>query len=178
MHDGAQFSIGLVGCEGALGWQALPGIGGAPPEGEAQLGGGVALIIETAVLEDACARSRTLHDVMLRYAQSFAVQVSHTMVAVLRDAIEPRLARWLLMLHDRVEGDVLPLTHDALSAALHVRRASITDALHLLEGDRAVRCTRGRVAIRDRAVLAALAGNSYGPAEASYRALLGPFGKA
>ena len=58
-----------------------------------------------------------------------------------------------------------------------MRRASGTDCLHLMEGERIVRCTRGQLLVRDREKLETLAGENYGPAEASYRALIAPFGK-
>jgi CRP-like cAMP-binding protein len=177
MADGSRFEIGLIGPEGVIGWPiALCGPHVAPA-GIVQLGGGAMLTVPLSVLPELCAQSRPLHAAMLAFAQSFAVQMSHMIVANLRDGIERRLARWLLMLHDRVPGDVLVVTHGELASALHVRRASITDTLHVLEGNRIVRCSRGQLAVRDRAALVAAAGDSYGPPEASYRALIGAFGK-
>ena len=82
------------------------------------------------------------------------------------------------MFHDRSAGDELRLTHDMLAMLLNVRRASVTDALHILEGERLVRCTRGRVLVRDRIGLQVRAGYSYGYAEADYNRAIGPFGKA
>jgi hypothetical protein len=55
--------------------------------------------------------------------------MAHTAVAKLQE----RLARWLLMDHDRVESDELRLTHEFLSIMLAVRRAGVTEAVHLLE---------------------------------------------
>ncbi|MES2339456.1 MAG: Crp/Fnr family transcriptional regulator [Pseudomonadota bacterium] len=177
LADGSRFDIGLVGSEGVLGWPAVLGGAAALEKGNAQMTGGTAFVVPADVLVDLCTRSRTLHDSILRFVQSFAVQMSHTIVANLRDGIDRRLARWLLMLHDRVDGDGLPVTHGELAAALNIRRASVTDTLHVLEGDHVLRCTRGQVVVRDRAALVAIAGDSYGPAEARYRALIGPFGK-
>ena len=177
MADGARFEIGLIGAEGVVGWSAALADAPSSLTGVAQMGGGTALVAQSSTVAALCRRSAALNDAMLAFGQSFSVQMSHTIVATLRDGIERRLARWLLMLHDRVDGDVLALTHGELAGALHVRRASITDTLHILEGGRVVRCTRGQLAIRDRAALVAIAGDSYGPAEASYRALIGDFGK-
>ena len=64
-----------------------------------------------------------------------------------------------------------------LADALKVRRASVTDCLHVLEGERIVRCTRGETIVRDRAALEELAGDAYGAAERTYATLIGPFGK-
>jgi CRP-like cAMP-binding protein len=64
-----------------------------------------------------------------------------------------RLARWLLMCHDRLDGNDLPLTHEFLSLMLGVRRSGVTDELHILEGINAIKATRGNVHILDRGML-------------------------
>jgi len=67
--------------------------------------------------------------------------------------VEQRCARWLLMTHDRVEGDELSLTHEFLAAMLGVRRAGVTIAMHALQETGLVRQARGRVVVVDRAGL-------------------------
>jgi len=79
------------------------------------------------------------------------------------------------MAHDRVEGDEIEVTHREIAVMLAVRRTSVTDALHILEGEGLIRCRRGRVLIRDRSGLRRRAGNSYGLAEAEYSRLIAPF---
>jgi CRP-like cAMP-binding protein len=170
--------VGLVGREGMLGWPVLLGGHHAPHCGIVQLAGGDALMMSSDALTELCDRYRSLHLALLRFVQAFTVQLGRTVVANLRDGLERRLARWLLMLHDRVEGDALPITHVDLASTLRVRRASVTDALHVLEGDGLLRCTRGQVLVRDRARLQATAGECYGPAERSYAGLIAPFGKS
>lgn len=91
--------------------------------------------------------------------------------------LDLRLARWLLMRHDRSGRDILFVRHEEIAGNLNVRRASITDRLHLLEGDRLIRCNRGKIAIRDRMALETFAGDSYGRTEEHYRDLIAPFGK-
>lgn len=178
MSDGTRFHIGLIGREGLIGWQSLLGSQHSPHSGIVQLDGGTAHVMPAAKLIELCAERSGLSIALLRFVQSFTVQMGRTIVTNLRDGIDRRLARWLLMLHDRVTGDELPITHVDLAAALHVRRASITDTLHILEGKHILRCTRGHVTIRDRPALLALAGEGYGPAETSYRNLVAPFGKS
>lgn len=175
--DGTRFHVGIIGREGLVGWPALLGSEHATHSGTVQLDGGTGHVMPAATLVELCEQRRGLHNALLRFVQTFTVQMSRTIVTTLRDGIDGRLARWLLMLHDRVHGDDLLITHVELAAALNVRRASITDTLHILEGERILRCTRGHVTIRDRAALLALAGESYGPAETSYRNLIAPFGK-
>jgi hypothetical protein len=87
------------------------------------------------------------------------------------------MARWILLYHDRLEGDEFPMTHEEIGIMLGVRRASATDILHILEGERAIHNARGRLVIRDRARLEEIAGDTYGEVEATYRALIGRFGK-
>jgi hypothetical protein len=91
--------------------------------------------------------------------------------------LERRMARWILLYHDRLQGDEFPMTHEEIGIMLGVRRASATDILHILEGERAIHNARGRLVIRDRARLEEIAGDTYGEVEATYRTLIGPFGK-
>jgi hypothetical protein len=82
------------------------------------------------------------------------------------------------MCHDRIDGDEIRLMHEHIGRMLGVRRATVTDTLHVLEGRLAIRNTRGSIVVRDRRVLEELAGHSYGFAEAHYRRLIGPFSRA
>ena len=88
--------------------------------------------------------------------------------------VEERLARWILMCRDRLDADEFPITHDFLAMMLGVRRSSVTDAIHLLEGNLLIKATRGNIQILDRARLEHAAGASYGVPEAEYRRLIGP----
>jgi hypothetical protein len=83
-----------------------------------------------------------------------------------------RLARWLLMCHDRLDGEDLALTHEFLSLMLGVRRSGVTDQLHILEGRHAIKATRGNIRITDREKLEDIAGGCYGAPEAEYGRLI------
>lgn len=176
--DETGFGVGLVGCEGVLGWSMT--VGGDPGHqiGHVQLSGGHALAIDSSRLALLSMANPGLMQALLRYAYLASLQLAGTLVSNLRDPLEARLCRWLLMFHDRLQGDELAITHDALARLLGVRRATVTDALHVLEGDGLVRCTRGRMLVRDRATLRAKAGQSYGAAEEVYASLVAPFGKS
>jgi len=78
------------------------------------------------------------------------------------------------MCHDRLDGDDLPLTHEFLALMLGVRRSGVTNELHILEGVRAIRATRGNVRVLDRERLEEIAGGSYGAPERAYAELIGP----
>jgi CRP-like cAMP-binding protein len=82
-------------------------------------------------LRNAMNASGTLHGLLLKYVQVFMVQTAPTAIANARAHIDQRLARWILMAHDRTGEDTLPLTHEFL--ALGVRRAGVTEALQSLK---------------------------------------------
>jgi CRP-like cAMP-binding protein len=86
--------------------------------------------------------------------------------------IDQRLARWLLMAHDRSPGDSLRLTHDFLALMLGVRRAGVTIALHQLESEGLISTARGTIRINDRAGLEQSAGGFYGAPERELNRLL------
>ena len=79
-------------------------------------------------------KSRSLHAVLLKYVKVFISQISETALANGRSKIEQRLARWLLMADDRLDGAELPLKHEFLAMMLGVRRPGVTEAIHTLEG--------------------------------------------
>jgi CRP-like cAMP-binding protein len=100
-------------------------------------------------------------------------QTAHTAIANARAKLPERLARWLLMAHDRVPGDRLALTHEFLSLMLAVRRAGVTEAVQDLERKRLIETSRAEIVLLDRKGLERIAGNFYGVPEAEYRRLLG-----
>jgi CRP-like cAMP-binding protein len=177
LTNGAILSVGLIGREGMIGWPVVLGCGGLHERGTIELQGGDALQMPADTLIELCMRSPGLRDRLLAFVRTYTIQMAQTIAANLVDRVEQRLARWLVMLHDRIDGDELFLTHDHLAETLHVRRASVTDSLHILEGQHLVRCSRGHLVVRDRAGLAEQAGECYGAAEAAYRAMIAPFGK-
>ena len=87
-------------------------------------------------------------------------------------SLRERLARWLLMCHDRLDTDDLPITHEFLSTVLGVRRPGITNELHVLEGIHAIRASRGNVRIVNRSILEDVADTTYGVPEKEYEKLI------
>ncbi len=148
----------------------------SPNETFVQLAG-AGHVISAEHLRSALDSSPSLRLTLLRYAHTFVVQTAQTALANGRAKIDERLARWLLMASDRIEGPDLALTHEFLSVMLGVRRPGVTDALHRLEGDRLIRAKRSSITIRDRAGLERVANGSYGVSERDYERLFGPFRK-
>jgi CRP-like cAMP-binding protein len=175
---GQRAAAGLVGYEGVIGVASL--LGQTHWSHEVVLRGedSSAVVIGTDRLLDACRQSPVLNGLLLRFAGILMLQFARTGTANLVSQLERRMARWILLYHDRLEGDEFAMTHEEIGIMLGVRRASATDILHILEGEQAIRNARGRIAVRDRARLEAIAGDTYGEVEAQYRAVIGPFGKS
>lgn len=174
-QDGNRVGIGHIGYEGFAGWPVLLGCGHSLNEARVTNDGGMAWRIDAGAFLDACQASEPLRLLMLSFVRMFAVQLSQTIVSSLTQPVETRLARWTLMAHDRVVEDEVRVTHEEIAVMLAVRRASVTDALHILEGDGLIRSLRGRVVICNRAGLRALAGDTYGYYETEYSRLIAPF---
>jgi CRP-like cAMP-binding protein len=169
---GRQIEIGLVGYEGMTGTTVILGGDRTPNTSYVQIAG-EGHRIRSSTLRKAMAASPSLSRMLLRFTQYFMVQTSQTAIANGLANLDERLARWLLMAHDRIGSDVLPLTHQFLSIMLGVRRAGVTEAIAVLEGRGLIGAKRGEVLIRDREGLEQCAALSYGIPEAAYRRLLG-----
>jgi CRP-like cAMP-binding protein len=105
---------------------------------------------------------------LLKFAHVFSLQLANTAVANARGTVEERLARFLLMVHDRTEGDDIQLTHEILAGMLGTRRAGVTVALNRFEAKALIGSVRGRISVLDRPGLEAIANGFYGSAEAEY----------
>lgn len=167
-----QIEVGCIGYEGCSAVPVLLGVEATPHRAFMQAGG-EAFRVSTQYLWQAMDSSPSLRSILLRYAHVFMIQIAETALANGRCSVEQRLARWLLMCQDRL-GDELPLTHEFLSLMLGVRRPSVTEALHILEGHRAIKAERALIKIRDRALLKATATDAYGVPEREYQRLIRP----
>ena len=87
--------------------------------------------------------------------------------------MDKRLARWILIAHDRIGDDTLPLTHEFLSLILAVRRPGVTLALNTLRKQGLITYERGKITVRNRKGMEHIAGEAYGTPEAEYRRLIG-----
>ncbi len=177
VDDERRLTVGLVGREGCVGWPLLLGYDRWPYDVSVRAENGTALRIEAGHLAVAIERSIGLRTMLLRFAGTFTAQMGRTIVSNLIHSIEKRTARWILLYQDRVHSEEIMMTHEELGLMLGVRRSSVTDALHTLEGAGFIRSLRGRVIVRDRPGLEALAAETYGFAEAEYARLIGPFVK-
>ena len=163
--------VGLIGYEGMSGSSILLGSDRSPHSTYIQVAGN-AQRISAVRFREALKKSDSLRAVLLRYVQVFMVQTTHTAIANARSKTDARLARWLLMAHDRVWENKLPLTHEFLSLMLAVRRAGVTEALHSLERQKLIRAGRGEIIVTNRKGLERAAGSTYGTPEAELERLI------
>jgi len=170
--------VAVIGREGLCGHPVLLQAERPAHDVIVQVDGTTATRIPAGVMAAAMDESATLRRTLLRYMQSLFVQVAANSIANLADRLDVRLARWLLMCHDRVEGDSIAITHEFTAIMIGGQRSAVTSALHVLEGERLIQATRGVIRIVDRSRLERLAGDGYGFAEGEYRRLVAPFGKS
>ena len=170
--EGFHIETGFVGREGfvlpcvALGSDRVPNIV------EMQLPG-CGRRIESERFIHVLDSNANIRSICLRFAQVLMVQAAYTALSNAVHHVEERLARWLLMCHDRSFSDDIALTHEFMSVMLGVRRPTVTTALHVLEGNSFIKAERGNIFIKRRAALEEFAGDSYGTPEAEYRRLIG-----
>src|SRR6185312_1430893 len=135
--------------------------------------GGNGRRMQAATFLEALNQSASLRTLMMKSAHAFMIQTAHTALANGRAKLEERLARWLLMAHDRLNTDSVPLTHEFLAVMLGVRRAGVTVALHSFERRGLIATRRGQLTLINRAGIEEVAGSFYGIPEAELKRLMG-----
>lgn len=175
--ESGRTEVGIFGREGVSGTSVLLGIDRSPHETFIQVNHSNALRIESDRLQAAMKASPSLTTALLAFVQVSLIQTAACAVGNAHHRLEARLARWLLMCHDRVDGDEIHLTHEFMAIMIASQRSGVTVTLHVLEGIGAIRSKRGKVIILDREKLEELAGDAYGEPEEEYRRLIGPFGR-
>ena len=170
---GRQVGVGVVGRLGLVGVPAVLGTMYAPNRCIMEIEG-EALQLDCENLNLAMDRRPPIRRLLLRYVQALLVQNSQTVLCNVRHELEERLARWLLLARDRLDDNVIPLTHDLFSMMLGVRRASVTEALAALEASGALKRHHKAVEIQDRTILETRVCDCYRIIAAEYRRLLDP----
>jgi len=167
-----RIEVGIIGFEGVTGVPLIMGDTRSQHSTYMQISGSGHRIPQEAFRE-AIAASESLRSLMLKWANGFMIQTAHTALANGRAKLEQRLARWLLMAHDRLTTDAVPLTHEFLAVMLGVRRAGVTVAIHSFERRGLVTTRRGQLTLANRAGIEEVAGSFYGVPEAELRRLMG-----
>ena len=172
LDDGMQAEVGIIGQEGMLGISLLSGIDTPFNESMVQMPG-TALHMSVGDFRHELEVSAPFRAILLRYNEALYAQVMQTAACNGRHGLEQRLARWLLMAHDRADGDELPLTQDFIAIMLGVHRPSITVTAGILQRAGLIRYAGGRVTVLDRPSLEASSCECYGVVQRRFSALLG-----
>lgn len=160
MLTGTALETRLVGSEGMAPLEALLGVQRAPQRLLIQAGG-EALRLPGSVLREQARADGPLHDLLERYTAATLLQTAQAAACNGLHTVDARLARWLLLAQDRVDGTTLPMTHRFLGLMLGVRRASVTSAASGFQKAGLIRSLYGRVDIVDRAALEAASCECY-----------------
>ena len=152
--------VGLIGYEGMTGTAIVLGSDRLPHETYVQVAG-EGERISARTLRETMKESQSLRMSLLKYVQAFMVQTAHTAISNARGRLDARLARWILMAHDRVRDETLPLTHQFLALMLGVRRAGVTTTAQELQRSGLISYRQREVTILDTDGLEALACECY-----------------
>jgi CRP-like cAMP-binding protein len=166
-----RIEVGLIGREGMSSTAVVLGADQSPHSTYMQVAGN-GQRLPASELRKAMIASASLRNLLLKFAQAFMVQTAHTAIANARAHIDQRLARWILMAHDRTRDPTLPLTHEFLALMLGVRRAGVTEALHSLKRQKLIETHRSHISLLSRKGVEQIAGHFYGVPEKEYRRLI------
>jgi CRP-like cAMP-binding protein len=164
--------MGLIGREGLLGVTLVLGVNSAELRGVVQ-GAGTALRMTGPQVRRELKRSPALRRTFSRYLYVLLSQNSQSAVCARFHLIEERLARWLLMTHDRAQAEYFDLTHSFLADMLGVRRSAVTIAAGALQARNLIGYTRGRIHVLNRRGLEATSCECYQATTRDYADLMG-----
>jgi len=168
----AGIEVALVGSEGMVGLPLLLGVSASALHHVVQ-GAGGALRITVAAFAKELGRNQALRRRLGRYAYVNLYQLAQTVACTRFHTVEQRLARWLLMAHDRSSSDSFHATHRFLADVLGVRRAGVTNAATALQRADLIRYSRGAITILERRGLEQRACGCYAAAKNMYERVLG-----
>ena len=172
MRDGRMIEVATIGNEGGTGLPVLSQTGDSPNRVFAQIPG-EGVRIRADILTKEVQKSPALKELFEAYHKAFMFQASQSVACNGLHQVQQRCCRWLLMTHDRIQGDEINLTHEILSIMLGVRRATVTDVIGDLEEQGVVGTGRGKVIILKRSALEAAACECYRDVRDEYKRLLG-----
>lgn len=172
MRDGSMVEVGPIGREGTTGLPLFLGASETPIHTLMQIPG-ESMRMSARAFREAIDRLPSLRNVMRLYAESTVSSMAWWVACNRVHEIEQRMARWLLMSHDRVLGDTFYLTHEFLAQMMGVRRASVTETAGRFQATGLIEYSRGNMRIADRAGLEAMTCECYWVVTKEWDRLLG-----
>lgn len=160
--------MGMIGNEGMLGASLLLGINVAPLQAVVQ-GPGTALRMSAAQLRRELGGRAALRATLGRYLYVLTAQLTQSAACTRFHEVDERLARWLLMTHDRSHANHFRLTHQFLADMLGVQRSAVTIAAGALQKKKVIRYARGEITVLSRKGLEAASCACYGAVADEYR---------
>jgi CRP-like cAMP-binding protein len=167
MADGKSAEVGVIGHEGIVGAFHLLGPAPLPTECFIQITA-TALRIRLSDLRTAFRNSEETRDRVLEFVQEQSLSLSQLAGCNRLHEQEERLARWLLMVHDRTQTDVLEITQEFLAQMLGAKRTTVTVVASALQREGLIEYTRGKIRILDRGRLEVAACGCYQVARSLY----------
>lgn len=152
MNDGRQIETRTIGCESGFGLLHVLGSSMSYETVITQVSG-EAYVIDQREFAAWARESPTMMESIVRHGQATIVQSAQAVACNALHDVKQRLARWLLMTHDRVSDDELPLTQQHLAVMLAVQRTTVTAAASELQREGAITYRRGRITVLDRELL-------------------------
>ena len=173
MENGSTVEVGLVGNEGMVGIPVILGGNCTTNQAIVQMAGS-AMRMNARLLKIEFERGGELQHLLLLYTQALLTLVSQTAVCNRLHTVEERLARWLLLVQERIHSDELPLTQELISHMLGTGRAGVTVAAGTLSQAGMIRSTRGKITIVNQEDLEATSCECYRLIKAEFERLLSP----
>jgi CRP-like cAMP-binding protein len=147
--NGDIIEMATIGREGCTGLQAIFGAEMSSVRFLVQIPGS-AMKISRPTFQRAMVELPAFRVLMFAYIQAFLEQVLVSGACNGAHSLKERLARWLLMMRDRTDGDILLITHDLLAEMLGAHRPSVTNVARELESSGRIELGRRQVTILDR----------------------------
>src|SRR5258707_1785658 len=149
MPNGQTVATSVIGHEGAVGMLSVLGPSRSPTTAVVRVAG-IASQISASRFHAACGQSSAIKHAVQAHTRAVLMEFQHVAACNALHPVEARMARWLLHIHDRIDGNAIPLTQEALSQLLGVRRTTVTLVVHKLRASGAIRSDRRGLVEIDR----------------------------
>jgi CRP-like cAMP-binding protein len=160
LNERTTLEVGMVGNEGIVGLAIFMGVNESQNRAVVQ-GAGSAMKMKAKAFRRECVNGGALPGLLQRYTHSMLTQITQSAVCNQFHPVEARLARWLLMTHDRMEADEFQLTQEFLSNMLAVRRECVNKAAGKMQKRKLISYSRGQLTVLDRKGLEATSCGCY-----------------